>query len=66
MTILSQRQVVYGARETTVDTKGVELTHPVGGMTTQEDANHHFDQRIQAIEAGGGGGPIAEIDGGSY
>ena len=66
MTILSQRQVVYGARETAVDTKGVGLTHPVGGMTTQEDANQHFVERIEALEAGGGGGPLTDIDGGSY
>ena len=65
MTILSQRRVTYGVRDTAVDTSGVELTHPVGGMTTQEDANHHFDERMQALEAGGGS-PLPDLDGGSY
>ena len=65
MTILSQRRVTYGVRDTAVDTSGVELTHPVDGMTTQEDANHHFAERIEALEAGGGG-PLTDIDGGSY
>ena len=32
-------------------TKEVGLTHPVGGMTTQEDANQHFDDRLKALEA---------------
>ena len=31
------------------------LTHPVAGMTTQEDANQDFDGRLKALEAGGGG-----------
>jgi hypothetical protein len=34
-------------------------------MTTQEDANIHFDERLKALEAGGGG-LITEIDGGNY
>ena len=25
-------------------------------MTTQEDANQHFDERLQLLEAGSGGG----------
>ena len=64
MTILSQRQMVYGARNLAVDTKRVELTHSVNGLITQEDANHHFADRIEALEAGGGA--LTEIDGGTY
>jgi len=35
----------------TATTKEVGLTHPVGGMKTQEDANQHFDKRLKDLEA---------------
>ena len=41
-------------REQTALTNEVSLTHPVSGMTTQEDANHNFDDRLKLLESGGG------------
>ena len=49
-------------RNTDPDTAGVMLTHPAAGMTTQEDANQHFDNRLKALEAGGGGGGAVDPD----
>ena len=66
MTLIRSEIITYGVREALADTKAVKLVSPVNGMTTQEDANLHFDDRIKALEAGGGGGPITEIDGGDY
>ena len=44
------------------NTKEVGLTQPVGGMTTQEDANQYFAERIEALEAGGGSGGGTDPD----
>ena len=66
MTLVKSEVITYGVRDVLADTKTVKLVSPVNGMTTQEDANIHFDQRLKALEAGGGGGPITEIDGGDY
>ena len=65
MTLIRSEVITYGVREILADTKTVKLVSPVNGMTTQEDANIHFDERLEALEAGGGG-LITEIDGGSY
>ena len=37
-------------REATPLTKDVQLVTPVAGMTTQEDANKHFVERIEKLE----------------
>ena len=66
MTLIRKQQIVYGARLDKVNTKGVDLTNPTAGATTQEDANRIFDERLTAIENSGGGGPILAIDGGTY
>ena len=66
MTLVKSEVITYGVRDVLADTKTVKLVTPVGGMTTQEDANIHFDDRIKALEAGGGGDPITEIDGGIF
>lgn len=66
MTLTRTSQIVYGARSEGLTTKSVVLTKPVAGVTTQEDANQLFDQRIKAIEESGGGPPLTEIDGGTY
>ena len=66
MTLIRSEVITYGVREILADTKTVKLVSPVNAMTTQEDANIHFDNRIKALEIGGGGGPITEIDGGDY
>ena len=65
MTLIKSEVITYGVRDILADTKTVKLVSPVNGMTTQEDANIHFDERLKALEAGGGG-LITEIDGGSY
>lgn len=65
MTLLREYQVVYGARNVSIDTSAVKLTRPGAGVTTQEDANQLFDQRISDLESGGIG-ELTEIDGGSY
>ena len=65
MTLIKSEVITYGVRDILADTKMVKLVSPVNGMTTQEDANIHFDERLEALEAGGGG-LITEIDGGSY
>lgn len=53
---LTTKQVVLTnpTREQTALTKEVSLTHPVSGLTTQEDANHNFDDRLKLLESGGG------------
>jgi hypothetical protein len=66
MTLVRSEVITYGVRDVLADTKAVKLVSPVNGMTTQEDANIHFSERLDALEAGGGGGPITEIDGGDY
>ena len=66
MTLVKSEVITYGVREALADTKAVKLVSPVNGLTTQEDANIHFSERLDALEAGGGGGPITEIDGGDY
>ena len=67
MTLIRTRETVYALRAGVIDTSNVDLTNPVSGVTTQEDANQVFHQRIEALEAGGGGGgPITEIDCGTY
>lgn len=66
MTLLRTRETVYGLRAGVIDTSNVDLTNPVAGVNTQEDANQLFHQRIEALEATGGGGPITEIDCGTY
>ena len=43
------------------DTTDVDLLTPTAGMTTQRDANVHFDSRITALEP-----LLTEIDGGTY
>jgi hypothetical protein len=65
MTLIKSEVITYGVRDILADTKTVKLVSPVNGMTTQEDANIHFDERLKALEAGGGG-LITEIDGGNY
>ena len=40
-----------GATRGKASSNEVGLTHPVGGMTTQEDANQHFDDRLKSLEA---------------
>ena len=65
MTLIKSEVITYGVRDILADTKTVKLVSPVNGMTTQEDANIHFDERLKALEAGGGG-LITEIDGGDY
>ena len=40
-----------GATRGKATSKEVGLTHPVGGMTTQEDANKHFDARLKSLES---------------
>ena len=66
MTLVKSEVITYGVRDVLADTKAVKLVTPVNGMTTQEDANIHFVERLEALEAGGGGGPITEIDCGDY
>ena len=58
MTLARREVITYGVREVLADTKTVKLVNPVNGMTTQEDANIHFDERIKALET--------QIDGGNY
>ena len=58
MTLVRSEVITYGVREILADTKAVKLVTPVNGMTTQEDANIHFDERIEALET--------QIDGGNY
>ena len=58
MTLVRSEVITYGVREILADTKAVKLVTPVNGMTTQEDANIHFDKRIEALET--------QIDGGNY
>jgi hypothetical protein len=65
MTLIKSEVITYGVRDILADTKTVKLVSPVNGMTTQEDANIHFSERLDALEAGGGGS-ITEIDGGDY
>jgi hypothetical protein len=65
MTLIKSEVITYGVRDILADTKTVKLVSPVNGMTTQEDANIHFDERLKALEAGGGS-LITEIDGGNY
>lgn len=43
------------------DTTEVDLVAPTAGMTTQRDANVHFDFRITTLEP-----LLAQIDGGTY
>lgn len=67
MTLVKSEVITYGVRDILAETKDVKLVSTAApGMTTQEDANIHFAERLEALEAGGGGGPITEIDGGSY
>ena len=42
-------------RSATALTKDVELVTPVAGLRTQEDANKHIVERLEKLEAGGGG-----------
>ena len=58
MTLIKSEVITYGVRDVLADTKAVKLVNPVNGMTTQEDANIHFDERIEALET--------QIDGGKY
>ena len=61
MTILRNEVVCYGVRdlrEAKAITSEVDLTHPVAGATTQEDANKMFHERILGLEE--------EIDGGNF
>lgn len=61
MTLVRTEIIRYGVRdvrETKASTAEVDLTHPVAGATTQEDANHIFDERLTKLEE--------EIDGGSF
>ena len=37
-------------REATPLTRDVQLVNPVSGMTTQEDANKHFVERLEKLE----------------
>ena len=66
MTLIKSEVITYGVRDILADTKTVKLVSPVNGMTTQEDANIHFAERLEALEVGGGGNPITEIDCGDY
>ena len=66
MTLIRSEIITYGVRDIVADTKAVKLVSPANGMATQEDANINFSERLDALEAGGGGGPITEIDGGNY
>ena len=47
-------QLTNPTRETSLQTSGVQLVTPVAGLKTQEDANKHFAERIESLEAGGG------------
>ena len=61
MTLVRTQQIVYGVKDLShaqTTTADVELTHPVAGATTQEDANRIIDERLTKLET--------EIDGGSY
>ena len=62
MTLIKSEVITYGVRQVLADTKTVKLVSPVNGMTTQEDANIHFDQRLKALD----GGELGVINGGSY
>ena len=61
MTLVRTEIIRYGVRdvrEIKANTAEVDLTHPVAGATTQEDANHIFDERITQLEE--------EISGGDF
>ena len=53
MTLVRTREIIYGLRDlkdAKATTAEIELTKPVAGVTTQEDANQLFDSRITALE----------------
>ena len=55
-------QLTNPTRETSLQTSGVGLVTPVAGLKTQEDANKHFDERLQSLEtSGGSGGPDPDV-----
>jgi hypothetical protein len=62
MTLIKSEVITYGVRDILADTKTVKLVSPVNGMTTQEDANIHFAERLEALD----GNELGVINGGSY
>ena len=54
-------QLTNPTREAAVQTSGVQLVAPVAGMKTQEDANKHFVERLETLEAGGGGDVSSDV-----
>ena len=61
MTLVRTEVIRYGVRSDAgmkATTSEVDLTHPVAGATTQEDANKIFDERIEKLET--------EIEGGAF
>ena len=61
MTLVRTEVIRYGVRSDAgmkATTAEVDLTHPVAGATTQEDANKIFDERIEKLET--------EIEGGAF
>lgn len=61
MTLVRTEVIRYGVRSDAgmkATTAEVDLTHPVAGATTQEDANKIFDERIKKLET--------EIEGGAF
>ena len=68
MTLANTQTITYSSRHVRKDnykTTDVVLTHPVDAMTTQEDANIYFHNRITALEEQEPD-ELTEIDGGSY
>lgn len=62
MTLIRSEIITYGVRDIVADTKTVKLVTPVNGMTTQEDANIHFAERLEALD----GGEMGVINCGTY
>ena len=62
MTLIRSEIITYGVRDILADTKTVKLVTPVNGMTTQEDANIHFAERLEALDSG----EIGVINCGTY
>ena len=61
MTLIRTRETIYSVRDlgdVKATTADVQLTHPVAGATTQEDANKIIDERLTKLET--------EIDGGQF